>query len=79
MHERMKPRKRAINLSVDADLLDSAKAAGTNLSSLLEGALRAELRHQRWQAWREQNREAIAASNRELAENGLWCDAYRAW
>ena len=79
MQERVKPRKRAVNLSVDSKLLDAAKAAGTNLSLLLERVLRDELREARRQTWRDENRAAIDASNRQLAENGLWCDDYRVW
>ena len=79
MQERVKSPKRAVNLSVDAHLLDAAKAAGTNLSLLMERALREELQQSSWAAWRDQNKAAIEASNRELAENGLWADDYRVW
>jgi antitoxin CcdA len=66
-------RKKAVNLSIDADLLAEAKAAGTNLSRLLERALAAELKERRWQKWRKENRAAIEASNAELERNGMWC------
>ena len=79
MQERVKKPKRAVNLSVDVELLNVAKASGTNLSALLEKALQDEFRATEWLAWREENRAAIEASNRELAENGLWADAYRVW
>jgi len=83
MQESSKPRKRQkkkpVNLSIDAELLAEAKAAGTNLSSLLECALTEELKEQRWQKWREENRAAIEASNAELERNGLWADKYRNW
>lgn len=64
--------KRAVNLSVDAALLAEAKALGTNLSQTLEDALRAKLREQRHQQWRDENRAAIVASNAELERNGMW-------
>jgi antitoxin CcdA len=79
MQEQAKRRKRPVNLSIDADLLAEAKAAGTNLSRLLEGALADELKERRWQKWREENRAAIEASNAELERNGLWADKYRDW
>jgi antitoxin CcdA len=72
MQDHPKRRKKAVNLSVDAELVEEAKAAGTNLSAVLEDALRAKLKEQRWQKWREENREAIQASNEELERNGLW-------
>lgn len=65
-------RKKPVNLSIDVELLAEAKSAGTNLSSVLEEALRARLAAQRADRWRDENREAIEASNRELAANGPW-------
>ena len=56
MQERVKKPKRAVNLSVDVELLNVAKASGTNLSALLEKALQDEFRATEWLAWREENR-----------------------
>ncbi|MCX5515971.1 acetoacetyl-CoA synthase [Kaistia algarum] len=64
--------KRAVNVSVRADLVDEAKALGTNISAVLERALEAEHRQQRADRWREEDREAIDEANAELARNGLW-------
>lgn len=72
MQDEAPRRKRAINLSIDADLLDEAKSAGTNMSALLERSLRGELRERRWQKWREDNRKSIEASNAELDRSGMW-------
>ena len=72
MQDQSKRKKKAVNLSVDAGLLEEAKASGANLSGLLEDALRAKLKEQRWQKWREENRAAIEASNEELERNGMW-------
>lgn len=77
MQERIKQRKRAVNLSIDAALLDEAKAAGTNLSAILEEALQDVLKERRWQAWREESRTSIEAVNRYVAKNGLLSDKYR--
>lgn len=74
-----KPRKKSVNLSIDADLAADAKAAGMNLSACLESALRAELKAAREAKWKEDNREAIESMNAEVARNGLWCDKYRVW
>ena len=71
--------KKSLNLSIDAELAAEAKAAGTNISAVLEKALRAELKAGREAKWREENRAAIEASNAELERNGLWCDKYRVW
>ncbi len=72
-----KPSKRAVNVSVRADLIDEAKALGTNISAVLERALDEEHRHQRAERWRAENAAAIDEANAELARNGLWSDGLR--
>ncbi len=69
--------KKAANLTVRADLLEEARARKINLSQTLEIALAAELKRQREAEWLEQNKEAIEAYNREVAEHGLFSDRYR--
>ena len=73
------PRKRPVNLSIDAELLAEAKTYGINVSGTLEAALREVIRKERWARWRTDNRAATEASNRELEKNGLWADKFRAW
>lgn len=65
-------KKKAVNLSIDAELLREAKAAGTNLSGLLEAALKEQIREQHWTKWHEDNRAAIEASNAQLERDGPW-------
>lgn len=77
MPERSKPCKRAVNLSIDTALIDEAKAAGTNLSAVLEAALRNELDDKRWTTRRQDNRAAIESMNRYVAQHGLLADTYR--
>lgn len=72
MQERVKASKRAVNLSIDAELLDAAKAAGADLTAVLENALRAQLRTTKRDEWLAENKAAIDASNRELEANGMW-------
>ena len=67
-------KKKAVNLTIDAELLAEARAAGTNLSNVLETALKEQLKQQRWQKWREDNRAAIEASNAQLERDGLWVE-----
>jgi antitoxin CcdA len=69
--------KKAVNLSIDAELAAEAKAAGTNMSALLEKALKEELRERRWEKWRQENREANEAYNRFVEEHGLLSDEWR--
>lgn len=72
-HKLMRMAKKAVNLSVDADLLTHAKELNINLSALLEGALREEARKR----WREENREAIEAYNERIRTYGVWSDGLR--
>ena len=69
--------KRAVNVSIRADLVSEAKAFGTNISAVVERALEEEHRERRRQKWRAENREAIEEANAELGENGLWSDGLR--
>jgi antitoxin CcdA len=71
------PAKKAANLTVRADLLEEARARKINLSQTLETALAAELKKRREAEWLEQNKAAIEAYNREIAEHGLWSDGLR--
>lgn len=79
MTKRTASRKKAVNLSIDAELLAEAKQAGTNLSSLLEAALQRELHERLQQKWRDDNREAIEAYNKFVEENGLLSDEWRSF
>ncbi len=69
--------RKAVNLTIDAELLSEARAHELNLSQLLDESLRARLKTMRAERWLEENREAIRISNEDIDKNGLWCDAYR--
>jgi antitoxin CcdA len=71
--------KRAVNLSIDAEILAAAKAQGINLSQTLEDELRRKTEDARVKAWRNENRAALDSHNRFIDENGIWSDAYRSW
>ena len=58
-----------VNLSLQGNLLDAARAARINLSALLERALNEELVRLRWLEWRERNAVSIAAYNEHVREN----------
>jgi antitoxin CcdA len=72
-----KAAKRSVNVSIRADLIEEAKAFGTNISAVAERALEEEHRERRREKWRAENRAAIEEANAELAENGLWSDGLR--
>lgn len=69
--------KRAANLSVNADLLDLAKAMDINLSATLERALETEVRVRKREQWLAENRQAIAGYNDWVAEHGVFSPMFR--
>jgi antitoxin CcdA len=67
--------KRATNVTVRGDLLAAARAAGVNLSALLERALTEELAHLNRLRWHAQNVEAVETYNDHLQQHGT-CSAH---
>ncbi len=69
--------KRAANLSIDAALLDEARALGVNLSRVLEESLRLRLAQEKRSRWLSENAEAIAAHNERIERKGTFSDRLR--
>lgn len=69
------PKKRAVNLFVDTDLLDEARRLRINLSDTLERRLRMIVKAERERRWLEENRVALEAYNRRVAGHGLLSDS----
>jgi antitoxin CcdA len=67
-------KKRAVNLFVDAELLDEARRMRINVSETLERRLRTIVRAEREKHWLESNRVAIDAYNLRVARDGLLSD-----
>ncbi len=70
--------KKAVNVSLDAQLLAEAKEFGTNLSALLEAAVIEQHREKRNAKWKKENQAAIDGWNNLIDEDGLWIEKYRA-
>jgi len=68
------PKKRAVNLFVDVELLDEARRMNINISETLEQRLRGLVRAEQERRWLQDNQEAIAYYNRRVAERGLLAD-----
>lgn len=69
--------KRAANLSVNAELLDQAKALDINLSATFERALEEEVRARKREQWLTENREWIAGYNAWVSEHGVPSPMFR--
>lgn len=71
------PRKRAVNLFVDADLLDEARRLRINISETLERRLRSIVRAEQEKLWLQENRDAIASINAFIDRHGLLANKLR--
>jgi antitoxin CcdA len=70
-------RKKAVNVSISADLLQAARNSELNLSATLEAAVEHELRQLRKREWLEQNENAVQSYNRDVEEHGAFSDGLR--
>jgi antitoxin CcdA len=70
-------KKRAVNLFVDADLLDEARRLRINISDTLERRLRSIVRAEHEKRWLEENKEAIASINSFIDRHGLLASKLR--
>jgi antitoxin CcdA len=69
--------KRAVNVSINADLATRAKQLGVNFSDALESRLAELVAIAERQRWLAENAEAIAAYNRRVAEGKILSDFER--
>ena len=71
------PRRKAVNLTIDQDVLLAAREHKLNLSRLLEETLRAELAALTQNEWRRRNKAAIDAYNKRIERHGVFSDRIR--
>jgi len=69
--------KKAVNLSINSDLLSKARALEINLSATLEKALAQQVRKEARTEWLNENKEAINEINELSEKYGLFSDSYR--
>ncbi len=69
--------KRAVNLSLNSQVLDMAKEMGLNISQTVDQLLAAEVQRQYWERWQHDNAEAIAHYNARIEREGLFSDHTR--
>jgi antitoxin CcdA len=68
-----------VNLTLDADVAESARALGLNMSRLAEAAIADAAKVERNRLWREENRAALAAYDEEVAREGLPLAPFRSF
>ena len=60
-----------VNLTLDADVADTARTLGLNMSRLAEAAIVEAAKVERNRRWREENLAAINAYAEEVAKAGV--------
>lgn len=68
-----------VNLTLDADVAETARALGLNMSRLAEAAIAEAAKTERNRLWRLENKDAIDAYAEEVAKEGLPLAAYRSF
>ena len=62
--------KQRLNVTVRGDLIERARAAGLNISSVVEESLQERLRKAEGERWQAENAEAIAYHKARIARDG---------
>jgi len=70
-------RRKPVNLTINQDLLVSARKHKLNLSKILEDSLLKELKILRQNEWLDENKAAISAYNKRIAKHGVFSDVIR--
>ena len=68
-----------VNLTLDADVAETARALGLNMSRLAEAAILAAAKAERNRLWRVENHNAITAYADEVARAGLPLAQFRSF
>ena len=69
--------RRATNVSLPAKLIEEARRLNINISQACEQGLEEQVRKTLREAWLEENRESIQASNAWVEKHGLPLAKYR--
>ena len=71
--------KKATNLSLNAKVLETARALGMNISQTVDTLLAEEVKRRYWEKWRDDNRDGFEAYNERIRQHGLPLAKYRTW
>ena len=77
MASRAASRSRPTNVTLDAALVEEAKALGVNISLASARGLEQAVKEARGKCWLEENIEALESSNAWVEANGLPLAKYR--
>lgn len=68
-----------VNLTLDAEVLQTARALGLNMSRLAETAIAEAAKAERNRRWRDENQTSLVAYAEEVAQDGLPLAAFRSF
>ncbi len=68
-----------VNLTLDADVAETARSLGLNMSRLAEAAIIEAAKIERNRLWRTENQSAIDAYTEEVAKEGLALARFRSF
>ncbi len=68
-----------VNLTLDAEVAETARALGLNMSRVAEAAIAEAAKIERNRLWRTENQSAINAYADEVAKEGLPLAQYRSF
>ena len=77
MNKHARSLRQATNLSINADLIEEAKALDINVSRAAEAGIVHAVRVEKERQWKKENAQAIREWNEWVAENGLPFAEYR--
>lgn len=69
--------KTRTNVSIDKELLESAKNQNIKISALLEQAIKEELKNKAEEAWIKENKATLNKYNQRILEEGVFSDGLR--
>lgn len=70
-------KKKSVNVSINSDLIEKARALNINLSQTLEYRLLELLRQKEREHWVKENEDAIAEYNKRVEKQGVFSDGLR--
>ena len=73
----MSSSRKSANLTIDAQLVDEAKALKVNLSRAAQDGIARAIAKEKAKQWQEENAEAIQSSNEYVEKYGLPLEKYR--
>lgn len=68
-----------VNLTLNADVAETARALGLNMSRLAEAAIVEAAKLERNRRWRQENSAAITAYAEEIEKEGLALSRFRSF